>query len=109
MSVLHYIKSVNLLWYMYLHSQPLFCASVILVYVNRDIHINVHTRITVCIMLVQHCLIELTYRRNWLLSACAYSSRQKETMRLIKSMRLTASVCLIERASPKVSSHLHIV
>ena len=37
------------------------------------------------------------YRRNWLLSACAYSNGQQETMRLIKSMRLTASVRLIER------------
>ena len=37
------------------------------------------------------------YRRNWLLSACAYSHGQQEAMRLIKSMRLTASVCLIER------------
>ena len=31
------------------------------------------------------------YRRNWLLSACAYSNGQQETM------RLTASVRLIER------------
>ena len=37
------------------------------------------------------------YRRNWLLSACAYSNGQQETVRLIKSMRLTASVHLIER------------
>ena len=34
------------------------------------------------------------YRRNWLLSACAYSSRRQETMCLIKSMRLTGSVRL---------------
>ena len=32
------------------------------------------------------------YRRNWLLSACAYSSWQQDTM------HLTASVCLIEWA-----------
>ena len=38
------------------------------------------------------------YRRNWLLSACAYNNRRQETMRLIRSMRLTASVRLIERA-----------
>ena len=37
------------------------------------------------------------FRRNWLLSACAYSNRRQETMRLIRSMRLTASVRLIER------------
>ena len=40
----------------------------------------------------------IRYRRNWLLSACAYSNRRQETMRLIRSMRLTASVRLIERA-----------
>ena len=39
----------------------------------------------------------IVYRRNWLLSTCAYSNGQQETMRLIKSMRLTASVRLIER------------
>ena len=39
----------------------------------------------------------LKYRRNWLLSACAYSNGRQETMCLIKSMRLTASVRLIER------------
>ena len=36
------------------------------------------------------------YRRNWLLSAWAYNNEQQGNMRLIKSMRLTASVCLIE-------------
>ena len=40
---------------------------------------------------------QCAYRRNWLLSACAYSNSQQETMCLIKSMRLTASVRLIER------------
>ena len=39
-------------------------------------------------MLVKH----LEYRRNWLLSACAYNNGQQGTM------RLTASVRLIERA-----------
>ena len=42
-------------------------------------------------------VVIIIYRRNWLLSACAYSHGQQETMRLIKSMRLTASVRLIER------------
>ena len=27
------------------------------------------------------------YRRNWLLSACAYNTRQQENMRLIKSAK----------------------
>ena len=40
---------------------------------------------------------KVSYRRNWLLSACAYSHGQQEIMRLIKSMRFTASVRLIER------------
>ena len=31
------------------------------------------------------------YRRNWLLSACAYNTRQQENMRLTKSMRLIKS------------------
>ena len=38
------------------------------------------------------------YRRRWLLSACAYKNEQQGNMRLIKNMRLTASVRLIERA-----------
>ena len=38
------------------------------------------------------------YRRNWLLSACAYNTRQQENMRLIKSMRLTGSMRLIKSA-----------
>ena len=41
--------------------------------------------------------VELKYRRNWLLSTYAYNNRRQETRRLITSMRLTASVCLIER------------
>ena len=41
---------------------------------------------------------EPKYRRNWLLSACAYNNGQQGTMRLIKSMHLTANVRLIERA-----------
>ena len=40
----------------------------------------------------------MKYRRNWLLSACAYNNGRQGTRRLIKSMRLTVSVCLIERA-----------
>ena len=31
------------------------------------------------------------YRGNWLLSACAYNTRQQENMRLTKSMRLIKS------------------
>ena len=38
------------------------------------------------------------YRRNWLLSACAYNTRQQENMRLTKSMRLTGSMRLIKSA-----------
>ena len=38
----------------------------------------------------------LHYRRNWLLSACAYNTRQQEFMRLIKSMHLTGSMRLIK-------------
>ena len=38
------------------------------------------------------------YCRRWLLSTCAYKNEQQGNMRLIKNMRLTASVCLIERA-----------
>ena len=41
---------------------------------------------------------DISYRRNWLLSACAYNNRRQETMHLIRSIRLTASVRLIERA-----------
>ena len=46
------------------------------------------------------------YRRNWLLSICAYSNRRQETMRLIKSMRLTVSVSVLGiegGASPSTS------
>ena len=46
------------------------------------------------------------YRRNWLLSACAYSNGQQETMRLIKSIRLTAIVRLIERTWALRAGHL---
>ena len=38
------------------------------------------------------------YRRNWLLSACAYNTQQQESMRLTKSMRLTGSMRLIKSA-----------
>ena len=38
------------------------------------------------------------YRRNWLLSACAYNTRQQENMRLTKSMRLIGSMRLIKSA-----------
>ena len=41
------------------------------------------------------------YRRNWLLSACAYNTRQQENMRLIKSMRLTGSMRLIKSAKTR--------
>ena len=41
------------------------------------------------------------YRRNWLLSACAYSTRQQENMRLTKSMRLTGSMRLIKSAKTR--------
>ena len=36
------------------------------------------------------------YRRNWLLSAYAYNTRQQENMRLTKSIRLTGSMRLIK-------------
>ena len=41
---------------------------------------------------------DMPYRRRWLLSACAYKNEQQGNMRLIKNVRLTASVRLIERA-----------
>ena len=42
-----------------------------------------------------------TYRRNWLLSACAYNTRQQENMRLTKSMCLTGSMRLIKSAKTR--------
>ena len=36
----------------------------------------------------------MTYRRNWLLSACAYNTRQQENIRLTKIIRLTGSMRL---------------
>ena len=39
-----------------------------------------------------------SYRRNWLLNTYTYNNGQQGNMRLIKSMRLTANVRLIERA-----------
>ena len=41
------------------------------------------------------------YRRNWLLSAYAYNTRQQENMRLTKSMRLTGSMRLIKSAKTR--------
>ena len=56
-------------------------------------------------LLVKHSVVVLgsnyimvTYRRRWLLSACANKIKKQGNMRLIKNMRLTASVRLIERA-----------
>ena len=43
--------------------------------------------------------VSVGYHRNWLLSACAYNTRQQENMRLTKSMRLTGSMRLIWSAS----------
>ena len=45
----------------------------------------------------------LSYRRNWLLSACAYNTRQQENniMCLIKSIRLTGSMRLIKSAKTR--------
>ena len=43
----------------------------------------------------------VTYRRNWLLSTCAYNTRQQENMRLTKSMRLTGSMRLIKSAKTR--------
>ena len=39
--------------------------------------------------IVTHSILD--YRRNWLLSACAYNTRQQENMRLTGSMRLIKS------------------
>ena len=47
-------------------------------------------------MQVAASLVIDKYRRNWLLSACAYNTRQQENMRLTKSMRLTGSMRLIK-------------
>ena len=48
---------------------------------------------------VLHTHNTYTYRRRWLLSACACKIEQQGNMRLIKkNMRLTASVRLIDRA-----------
>ena len=38
------------------------------------------------------------YCRNWLLSACAYSTWQQENMHLTRSMHLTGSMRLIKSA-----------
>ena len=43
----------------------------------------------------------MLYRRNWLLSVCAYNTRQQENMRLTKSMRLTGSMRLIKSAKTR--------
>ena len=43
----------------------------------------------------------LQYRRNWLLSACAYNTWQQENMCLTKSMRLTGSMRLIKSAKTR--------
>ena len=49
-----------------------------------NLHTHIHKKIGIAI-----------YRRNWLLSACAYNMRQQENVRLTKSMRLTGSMRLI--------------
>ena len=41
---------------------------------------------------------QLDYHRNWLLSVCAYNTRQQENMHLTKSMDLTGNMCLIKSA-----------
>ena len=46
-------------------------------------------------------LARINYRRNWLLSTCAYNTRQQENMRLIKSMHLTGSMRLIKSAKTR--------
>ena len=50
---------------------------------------------------VLHIVHVVVYRRNWLLSACAYNMRQQENMRLTKSMRLTGSMRLIKSAKTR--------
>ena len=53
-------------------------------------------------MILHHTQLAIyTIETAWLLSACAYNMRQQENMRLIKSMRSTGSMCLIESAKTR--------
>ena len=71
---------------------------------NMIMKTNVNTNINVNALANVNCMATLgfrNYRRNWLLSACAYNTQQQENMRLIKSMRLTGSMCLIKSAKTR--------
>ena len=68
---------------------------------NLPFHIVVQPHTWQFYLLPWHAIKEPIYRRNWLLSACAYNIRQQENMRLTKSMRLTGSMRLIKSAKTR--------
>ena len=73
----------------------------------RPVDVN-GTESSICWVLIKRLPLRqslaLQYRKNWLLSACAYSSRRQDTMRLTASVRLIKRA-LASKAGPRHRPH----